>query len=203
MSKIKITCDSTCDLSRELYEKYDVEVIPLYITMGNDQYRDSVDISLPQLFDYVGEYHQLPKTAAVPVQDYIDRFQPYLDQGYSIIHINISSHMSSCHQNAKLAAQELKHVYPIDSLNPVSYTHLKLASTGGFLKAGNTTFICATEDDQVDAVISIIRDTCKTRKQLLFTPDSYGNGMPNPMPIEVEVGGATIFVTNIEHMEKV
>lgn len=79
----------------------------------------------------------------------------------------------------------------------------KLASTGGFLKAGNTTFICATEDDQVDAVISIIRDTCKTRKQLLFTPDSYGNGMPNPMPIEVEVGGATIFVTNIEHMEKV
>ena len=62
MSKIKITCDSTCDLSRELYEKYDVEVIPLYITMGNDQYRDSVDISLPQLFDYVGEYHQLPKT---------------------------------------------------------------------------------------------------------------------------------------------
>lgn len=75
----------------------------------------------------------------------------------------------------------------------------KLASTGGFLMAGNTTFMICSEDGKVDDVIQII----SKRKQ--FVPNSASYGMSNytSFPVEVSVGGATIFVTNIERFEKV
>ena len=117
MSKIKITCDSTCDLTKELYEKYSVDVLPLGITLGENLYHDGVDVSIDDIFKYVSETGVLPTTSAVSVGEYTDVFKKYVDEGYSVIHINISSEFSSCHQNACIAARDVGNVYPIDSRN--------------------------------------------------------------------------------------
>lgn len=117
MNKIKITCDSTCDLTAELYEKYDVEVMPLGISLGDDFYHDGVDMSAKGIFEYVDKIGSLPKTSAASIGEYSDLFEKYVDQGYEVIHINISSEFSACHQNACIAAREIGHVYPIDSRN--------------------------------------------------------------------------------------
>lgn len=117
MNKIKITCDSTCDLTDELYEKYGVEVVPLGVTLGETLFHDSVDIDPLKIFDYVAEQGVLPMTSAISVGEYEDVFKKYVDEGYAVVHINISSEFSSCHQNAKLAAEEIGNVYPVDSRN--------------------------------------------------------------------------------------
>lgn len=117
MSKIKITCDSTCDLTRELYEKYNVEVVPLEINLGGEFFTDGVTITADKVFSYVNETGVLPKTSAIPTAKYEEVFKKYTDEGYSVIHINISSEFSACHQNAVNAARELSGVYPIDSRN--------------------------------------------------------------------------------------
>lgn len=116
-NKIKITCDSTCDLTAELYERYGVEVIPLGVTLGEQAYHDGDDIQATDIFDYVSRTGELPKTSAISVGEYEDLFKKYTSDGYSIIHINISSDLSSCHRNACLAADEIGNVYPIDSRN--------------------------------------------------------------------------------------
>ena len=115
MSNIKITCDSTCDLPQELYAKYDVEVISLAVTLGDTLHRDGVDITAPELFDYVNETGTLPKTSAISMGEYLDVFGKYTAEGKTVIHINLSSNLSASHQNAVLAAQELSGVYVVDS----------------------------------------------------------------------------------------
>ena len=78
----------------------------------------------------------------------------------------------------------------------------KLATTGGFLMAGNTTFIIGTDDDKVDDVIAIIGKHSKKRTQMVPSSASYGVGMYTSFPVEVQVGGATVFVMNVERFEK-
>ena len=88
-----------------------------------------------------------------------------------------------------------------DQLVKNNFRATKLATTGGFLRAGNTTFLCGVKDDRVDEVLSVIDNTCGNRDQLVspITPmggaDSY---IPYPVEVEVEVGGATVFVMPIE-----
>ena len=82
----------------------------------------------------------------------------------------------------------------------------KLASTGGFLMSGNTTFLLCVDDSRVDAVIEIIKDNSHKRKQFVPNAASYalnGIGANAGFPVEVSVGGATIFVTDVERFEKV
>lgn len=79
----------------------------------------------------------------------------------------------------------------------------KLASTGGFLMAGNTTFLICTENENVDKVIEIITGASRKRKQFVPTSTTMGVGTYQSFPVEVTVGGATIFVTDIERFEKV
>lgn len=117
MSKTKITCDSTCDLTGELYERCGAEVMPLGVYVGEELKRDGVDIDPFGVFEYVDKTGVLPKTSAMSVQEYYDTFKKYTDQGMSVIHINISSEFSSCYQNACIAASELENVYVIDSRN--------------------------------------------------------------------------------------
>lgn len=78
----------------------------------------------------------------------------------------------------------------------------KLATTGGFLMAGNTTFIIGTDDDKVDGAIELIGKFSKRRTQMVPSSASYGVGMYTSFPVEVQVGGATIFVMNVERFEK-
>ena len=76
----------------------------------------------------------------------------------------------------------------------------KLSSTGGFLKAGNSTFIIGIEDDRVQDALELIKKTCQSRKQYVSTPMSLDISLDGqvPYPVEVEVGGATVFVLPIE-----
>ena len=115
MPKIKITCDSTCDLSPELYNRYGISVIPMSVAMGDKLCRDGVDVTPEELFSYVEETGNLPTTSAISVGEYEDFFRPFVEEGYEVVHINLSSELSSSHQNARLAAQELGNVYVVDS----------------------------------------------------------------------------------------
>ncbi|CAG7651982.1 Cyclic di-AMP receptor A [Paenibacillus solanacearum] len=79
----------------------------------------------------------------------------------------------------------------------------KLASTGGFLRAGNTTFLIGTEDDRVSEVLTVIKSNCKIREQMV-TPVSPMGGTTDsyiPFPVEVQVGGAAVFVLPVERFE--
>ncbi|OEG00275.1 hypothetical protein BHF71_05050 [Vulcanibacillus modesticaldus] len=76
----------------------------------------------------------------------------------------------------------------------------KLASTGGFLRSGNTTFFIGIEDERVEDVLTIIKENCKSREQLVSPISSLGGNADSyiPYPVEVQVGGATVFVLPIE-----
>jgi uncharacterized protein YaaQ len=79
----------------------------------------------------------------------------------------------------------------------------KLASTGGFLRAGNTTFMIGIEDERVEDVLRVIRNNCKVRDQLV-TPVSPMSGSTDsymPFPVEVQVGGAAVWVLPVERFE--
>ena len=89
------------------------------------------------------------------------------------------------------------------ALTKNGYSATKLATTGGFLMMGNTTFLIGIDEEKVDDVISLISSHSKKRKQVMPAATSYGVGMYDPLPIEVTVGGASIFVMDIERFEKV
>lgn len=93
----------------------------------------------------------------------------------------------------------------ISSLMDEGFSVTKLATTGGFLKAGNTTLLIGVEDDKKPACLSIIEKVCKSRKQIATSPVTLGgaNGMYAPYPIEVTFGGATVFVLDIEEFLKI
>ncbi len=93
----------------------------------------------------------------------------------------------------------------LDRLTENRHRVTKLATTGGFLKAGNTTFLIGTEDDKVDQVMGIIKEKCETRKQVATSPApvSGTTGVYVPHPIEVNVGGATVFVVDVEKHFKI
>jgi len=86
-----------------------------------------------------------------------------------------------------------------------SYYATKLASTGGFLRLGNTTLLIGIEDDQVREVVDLIKETCHSRKQLMTPLASVGRSMNNyiPEPVEISVGGATVFVVDVLEFSKV
>lgn len=110
---IKISADSTCDLSQELIDRYNIGILPLYINVGDECIRD-IGINTEDLFAKVDA--GLPcSTAAVNVQDYLDVFGEWLKEYDAIVHFTISSDMSSCYQNACIAAAELGNVYVVDS----------------------------------------------------------------------------------------
>lgn len=117
MSNIKITMDSTCDLSPDLVQKHDITVTSLYTVLGDKSFADGKDIQPGQIYEFVKQHNTLPKTSACSVDDYKNVFSKYRSEGFEIIHFNISSEMSSSCQNAHIAANEIGGVYVIDTRN--------------------------------------------------------------------------------------
>ncbi len=115
--QVKITADSTCDLSDAVLNKYGISLIPLYVTLGDKSYRDKIEVSPGDLAAYVEQTGKLPKTSAVTVKDYLDVFTPYQLAGRSVIHFTIGKSMSTCYQNAVCAAKKLGNVSVVDSQN--------------------------------------------------------------------------------------
>ena len=123
-NNIVISSDSTSDLSPALRERYNIQIIPLGVTLGDKTYFDGVDITPDDIYEHHKKTGELPKTTAANVGDCIDFFKPFVDEGKTVIHFTISGEMSSTYNNACLAASELSNVYVIDSRN---------LSTGGGL----------------------------------------------------------------------
>lgn len=92
----------------------------------------------------------------------------------------------------------------MEELTKNRYRITKLATTGGFLRAGNTTLLVGIEDEEVDKVIEMIRDNCESRREITTSPAPVAGATTVfiPYPIEVTVGGATVFVVDVEKYVK-
>ena len=116
--KIKITADSTCDLSKELLVKYDVAISPLHVSLGDNDFYDGISIVPQDIYNFYNDNKKLPKSGACSVVEYEEFFKKQLDEGYdAIIHFNLSSEMSASNNNATNAAKDLPNVYVVDSRN--------------------------------------------------------------------------------------
>ena len=122
--KILITSDSTCDLSRELLEQYNIKILPLVVSLNDVDHIDGVDITPEDIYRNYEANKTLPKTAAPNLADCTEFFRQYVEQGWSIVHFTISSEMSSTYQNSVIAAEDFENVYVVDTRN---------LSTGGGL----------------------------------------------------------------------
>ena len=105
--KVKISSDSTCDLPQELIEKYNVGITPLYIVKNGEDFTDGVTITPKDIYAHVDAGGDICSTAAVSVADYITFFEEQRKTYDAVVHFCISSDMSSCYQNACIAAQEV------------------------------------------------------------------------------------------------
>ena len=116
MSKpVMITADSTCDLSEELLSRYKVKILPLTILLGEESFLDGAHYTPADMYRRYRADGTLPKTAAPSLQQITDFFTPLLNEGYEIVHLDISSDLSSTCSNARIVASELEGVYVVDS----------------------------------------------------------------------------------------
>ena len=114
---IKILSDSTCDLSDELLQKYNISIISLSVIKNDISYLDGINITPADIFAHVANGGDLCTTAAINVSEYQKWFSKYAKEYDAVIHINIGSGFSCCHQNALLAAEDYPTVLAIDSQN--------------------------------------------------------------------------------------
>ncbi len=117
---VKIISDSTSDLSKELIDKYDIDIIPLHILLGDKEYRDGVDITPQDIYKWADENKTTPKTSAVSIEDTVNVFKKYIDNGDEIITFAISEDMSTTANVMRLATEELSatdKIHVIDSAN--------------------------------------------------------------------------------------
>ena len=115
--RIKITADSTCDLSPAQIEKYDITLAHLIVNKNGEEFIDGVTITPADIFAHVAAGGDLCSTAALGVGDYQDLFAKFASDYDAVVHISISSEFSSSYQNAYLAATEFDNVRVIDSRN--------------------------------------------------------------------------------------
>lgn len=118
-SKIQIITDSTCDLSKEILEKYDIKVLSLFVNFGEESYLDGIEMDAEKLYGLVEIKNELPKTAAVSIGVFIEEFQKCVDNDLDVIYMGISAKMSSTFNNALLASKEVdeNRVHVFDSAN--------------------------------------------------------------------------------------
>ena len=124
---VKIIADSTCDLSKDLLEKYDISVLPLHIVLGDKEYKDGLEISPDEIYEWSNANKEAPKTSAAAISDTIDIYSKYLKSCDEIICFSISGQMSTTVNVMRMAAEELDtedRIHIIDSEN---------LSTGGGL----------------------------------------------------------------------
>lgn len=119
MGKVRIVSDSTCDLSPELKERYDIKVIPLCIVMDDKSYFDMEEITPLEIFDWADANKTTPKTAATSIENAMDFLKPFKAAGEDVVYIGISEDMSTTCNVIRLAASELEYdrVFVINSMN--------------------------------------------------------------------------------------
>jgi DegV family protein with EDD domain len=138
VGKIKIITDSTCDLPDYIITEYDIEVMPLIINIGEKSFIDREEISLDKLYEVMNEENVFPTTAQVNPQRFATCYKKYLDEGYNIISIHMSSKMSGTYQSACIAKDMLdnNNIVTIDSLNVTSGLGLLVLKAAKLVKEG-------------------------------------------------------------------
>ena len=136
--KIKISSDSTCDLSKEYIEAHDIGILSLVVVKDGESYRDGIDITPDVIFAHVNGGGALCSTSAANVNDYMELFEEYKKEYDAVIHINLGSGFSSSHQNACIAAEEFENVYVVDSMNLSTGHGLVVVEAVKMAEAGET-----------------------------------------------------------------
>ena len=117
---IKIISDSTCDLTKDLLEEYDISILPLHVILGEKDLLDGVTITPDEIYEWADANKTTPKTSAPSIDDAIELIKPYADNGDDIIYFSISKEMSTSINVINLAADELEatdRIHVIDSAN--------------------------------------------------------------------------------------
>lgn len=112
--KIAVTAESTIDLPPELLEKYKIQTLPFMVILGDKEYKDG-EITTPEIIEFVNQTKILPKTSAINKQAYLEFFENVKKSADAIVHISLSSEISSACQNAMDAAKEFENVFVVDS----------------------------------------------------------------------------------------
>lgn len=114
--KIAISAESAVDMSEELLKEFDVKTTPFIINLKDETILDKIGVS-KDIFEFVDKNKVLPKTSAVSPEQFREHFESLLKEYDAVIHVSISSFMSSAYNNAKLASEEFENVYVVDSKN--------------------------------------------------------------------------------------
>lgn len=138
---VKIISDSTCDLSLELLKRYDIDILPLHILLGEKEYEDGRNITPDEIFAWSDEHKTTPKTSAPSLADAIEILRPYVEQQREVICFSISSSMSTSGNVMRLAVDELEAenlVTVIDSANLSTGIGLLVVEAAVMAQAGKS-----------------------------------------------------------------
>ena len=136
--KILISAESTIDMSKELLDKYNIKTVPFGIFLGEELVEDRFGIS-EEIYKYVDDTKNLPKTSAIPPEQYKEYFEKEKKNYDAIVHISLSSQLSSSHNNAKLATEEMEEIYIVDSKTLSTGIALIAIKGAELVKAGKMT----------------------------------------------------------------
>ena len=160
--EIIISSDSTCDLGDALIQKYDIKIMPLTVILGSQSYKDGEKIVPEDIFRYVEETDELPKTAAPSVEDYEAFFSQFVDAGKTVIHFNISSKASGSNGFAVIAQKKFgDKVHVID-------THALSTGQGLLVLKGCDLREAGKSAEEIVQTIMLLRDKVNTS----FVPDT-------------------------------
>ena len=137
-NKVIIISDTTSDLSDELVNRFDIKLVPLYITMGDSTYKDRFEIAPDDIYSNYDKTGQLPKTSAGSVEDHRQMIEKYIGECSGIVYFSISSKMSCNFNNARLAAEEYENVYVVDSENLSTGVGLSVLRAAEMAAEGHT-----------------------------------------------------------------
>lgn len=136
---VKIISDSTCDLSSELLEKYDISILPLHILLGKEEYEDGQNITIEEIYDWSEAHKETPKTSAPSIDRAIELFEPYVKKGDEIVCFSISGSMSASGNIMRMAAEQLEaesSIHVIDSQNLSTGIGLLVVEAAAMAKEG-------------------------------------------------------------------
>ena len=150
-----VACDSTCDLSPELLERYRIPVLPLGVSLGDALYTDGVDIDPEMIYRHYAQTGELPKTSAANITEFDAFFRKHTADGSTMVFFTISSDMSSTCANARIAAEEYENVHIVDSRNLSTGVGLLVCAAAEMAATGKSakeiTAACEALTERVDA----------------------------------------------------
>lgn len=135
-NKIKIIADSTCDISGEIARKYNIEVHPFIVNLGEKSYRDGVDITPKDILTYYKSTGMTSKTAAAAPSEYEELFRKWINDGYDVLFFTISDDFSSAYANACIGAQGMENVFVIESANLSTGILLEVLAASDMVDSG-------------------------------------------------------------------